>query len=79
LITLPLGNWYSRTREVRADRYALETTRNPQAFISAFERLANQNLAELEPEPWVEWLLYDHPSIGKRLEMGRAFQAAGAT
>ena len=33
--------------------------------------------AELEPEPWVEWLLYDHPSIGKRLEMGRAFQASG--
>jgi len=74
LITLPLGNWYSRWREVNADRYALETTRNPEAFISAFEKLANQNLAELEPEPWVEWLLYDHPSIGKRLAMGHAFQ-----
>lgn len=73
LITMPLGNWYSRVREVAADRYALETTRNPQAFISAFEKLANQNLAELEPEPWVEWLLYDHPSIGKRVAMGRQF------
>ncbi len=74
LITMPLGNGYSRWREVNADRYALETTRNPQAFIRAFEKLANQNLAELEPEPWVEWLLYDHPSIGKRLAMGRAFE-----
>lgn len=73
LVTMPLGNWYSRWREVNADRYALETTRNAGAFISAFEKLANQNLAELEPEPWVEWLLYDHPSIGKRVAMGRGF------
>ncbi|MBI4675324.1 MAG: M48 family metallopeptidase, partial [Chloroflexi bacterium] len=40
LATMPLGNWYSRWREVRADQYALETTRNPQAFIRAFEKLA---------------------------------------
>ena len=73
LVTMPLGNWYSRQREYAADRYALEMTRNPQAFISAFEKLANQNLAEVEPEPWVEWLLYDHPAIGKRVAMGRAF------
>lgn len=75
LITMPLGNWYSRQREMAADQYALETTRNPQAFIRAFEKLADQNLAELEPEPWVEWLLYDHPSIGRRLAVGRAFEA----
>jgi STE24 endopeptidase len=74
LVTMPLGNWYSRWREVNADRYALETTRNPEAFISAFEKLANQNLAEIEPEGWVVWLLYDHPPIGKRLEMGHSFQ-----
>lgn len=73
LITLPLGNWYSRRREMDADRYALQTTHNPQAFISAFEKLANQNLSEVEPEPWVEWLLYDHPSIGKRVAMGREY------
>ncbi len=73
LVTMPLGNWYSRQREYAADRYALETTRNAPAFISAFEKLANQNLAEVEPEPWVEWLLYDHPSIAKRLQMGRAY------
>lgn len=72
-LTMPLGNWYSRVRETNADRYALETTRNPQAFISAFEKLANQNLSELDPEPWVEWLLYDHPSVGKRVAMGKAY------
>lgn len=73
-LTLPLTNAYSRWREERADRYALETTRNPEAFISAFEKLANQNLAETEPEPWVEIWLSDHPSIARRVAMGNAFR-----
>lgn len=75
LITMPLGNAYSRWRETRADLYALETTRNPAAFTSAMEKLANQNLAELEPEAWVEWLLYDHPPIGKRLRLAQAYSS----
>ncbi len=76
LVTMPLGNAYSRWRETRADQYALETTHNAKAFIGAMEKLANQNLAELEPEPWVEFLLYDHPPIGKRLTMGRQFASS---
>ena len=73
LVTMPLGNAFSRWRESLADEYALESTRNAPAFIGAMEKLANQNLAELEPERWVEWLLYDHPPIGKRLRRGEEF------
>jgi STE24 endopeptidase len=51
LVTMPLGNAYSRWRERMADDYALQSTRNARAFIGAFEKLANQNLAEVEPEP----------------------------
>jgi STE24 endopeptidase len=76
LITMPLGNAYSRWREALADEYALETTGNAPAFIGAMEKLADQNLAELEPEPWVEALLYDHPPIGKRLKRGAEFMGA---
>lgn len=72
-ITMPLGNAYSRWRESLADDYALETTRNAAAFVGAMEKLANQNLAELEPEAWVEFLLYDHPPIGKRIKRGEQF------
>jgi STE24 endopeptidase len=75
-VTLPLGNAFSRWREGRADAYSLQATRNPAAFVGAMEKLANQNLAELEPEPWVEFLLYDHPPIGKRLERGKRFAAS---
>ena len=74
LITMPLGNAYSRWRERRADAYALEATRNPQAFAAAMTRLANQNLADVDPEPWVEFMLHSHPALSKRIQMAEEFQ-----
>ena len=73
LVTMPLSNGFSRWRERLADRYALQATRNGPAFASAMTRLANQNLAEVDPEPWVEWLLYSHPALSKRIEMAQTF------
>ena len=73
LVTMPLGNAWSRWRERLADRYALETTRNPQAFASAMTRLADQNLADADPPAWVEFLLHSHPSISKRVAMAQSF------
>jgi hypothetical protein len=35
-------------------------------------RLANQNLAELEPPRLIELVLYNHPSVGRRLAYARA-------
>jgi STE24 endopeptidase len=69
LATMPLGNAWSRSREVKADMYALKTTQKSEAFISAMTRLANQNLADAEPPAWVEFLLHSHPSIHKRVAM----------
>ena len=71
VVTLPLGNAFSRWRERKADRYALESTHKPEAFINAMTRLANQNLSEVDPEPWVEWLLYSHPATRKRIAMAK--------
>ncbi|MBC8507377.1 MAG: M48 family metallopeptidase [Anaerolineales bacterium] len=73
-VTMPLGNAWSRSRERMADTYALETTKQSSAFISAFTRLANQNLSDVDPEPWVEWLLHSHPAISKRIAMAREFE-----
>ena len=69
LITMPLTNAYSRWRERRADQYALEATGNGLAFAAALTRLANQNLAEADPEGWVEFLFYSHPALSKRIAM----------
>jgi STE24 endopeptidase len=76
LVTMPLTNAFSRWRERKADQYALETTHNPTAFASAMTRLANQNLAEVDPEPWVEFLLYSHPALEKRIRMAEEFGQA---
>ena len=75
LITMPLGNAFSRWRESKADAYALQATHNPQAFIAAMTRLANQNLGEIDPEPWEEFLLHSHPALGKRIKMAEAYKA----
>jgi STE24 endopeptidase len=73
LVTMPLNNAYSRWRERLADRYALKTTQQPQAFASAMTRLANQNLSDADPERWVEVLLHSHPAISRRVAMAQEF------
>src|SRR5581483_11903033 len=75
LIVMPVGNALSRAQEYQADEYALRTTHKVEAFKSAMTRLANQNLAEVEPSPLVEYLFHSHPSIRKRL--GHADEFAG--
>ncbi len=74
LVTMPIANSFSRRVERQADQYALQATGKPDAFISAMTRLANQNLGELNPGPIIEFLLYDHPAIGKRLKHAERFQ-----
>jgi STE24 endopeptidase len=67
LITMPIDNAISRWRENLADDYALQSTGKTEAFASAFTRLANQNLGEVDPEKWVVWLFYSHPPLGERI------------
>jgi STE24 endopeptidase len=69
LVTAPLGNMLSRTHEREADTYAVQTTGNKAAFISALRKLAAANLADPEPHPVVEFLFYSHPSIARRIAM----------
>lgn len=70
---LPLFNALSRLHERRADRYALEMTKNVPAFVSAMKRLGAQNLAEERPSPLVEFLFHSHPSISARIEAAQAW------
>jgi STE24 endopeptidase len=68
VLALPVTNGFSRRREAAADRFAVRATGNAAAWKAALSKLAEQNLAEVDPPPWVEWLLYSHPSIRHRLE-----------
>jgi STE24 endopeptidase len=73
LVVMPLVNAQSRSQERAADRYALATTRNVDAFVSAMKRLSQQNLAEEHPSQLVRWLFYSHPPIHERIAAARAF------
>lgn len=68
-----LSNAFSRWKERRADQFALEVTSKGEAFASALARLANQNLAEADPEGWVEFLFYSHPPLKKRIAMAKEY------
>ena len=79
LATMPLTNAYSRARERAADAYALTLTGNAPAFVTAMQRLANQNLAEMDPPRWVVLLFYSHPPLAERIQRGEAFAERYAT
>ena len=74
LLLLPVANALSRAHERRADRYALDLTGNPTAFISAMKRLAAQNLAEERPSLLVRLVFSTHPPTSARIEAARAWQ-----
>jgi STE24 endopeptidase len=73
LLTMPITNAFSRWRESLADDYALKATHKPLPFASAMTRIANQNLAEVDPERWVVLLLYSHPPLRSRIEKAQRF------
>lgn len=67
-LILPLQNGFSRWQENQADDYALEIFPSRDVFTSLMKKLGSQNLADVEPNPWLEFLLYDHPSIRNRIK-----------
>ena len=70
----PITNAYSRYREKKADRFAIETTGEPRAMVSGFKRLSDIDLAEVDPHKLIEIFFYDHPAPKKRIEMTERFK-----
>jgi STE24 endopeptidase len=74
-LMMPVLNGIIRTFvEHPADRYALQITRNPKAFIGAMEKLTRMNLGNPKPSALVKYLLYDHPPTGERIEFARRWK-----
>jgi STE24 endopeptidase len=67
LAAIPAANAFSRMIERRADRFAVDATRDPAAGARAFRRLRDQNLAEDQGPLWSEVLFSSHPSLGSRI------------
>lgn len=76
LVISPILNWWSRSLETRADRFALDLTRDPAAFAAAMARIGEQNLVELYPPRWSEVLLATHPALHRRIRLAQCWSAA---
>lgn len=69
LLVFPAQNSFSRILEKRADAFALQLTQKPAVFASALRKLTDQNLAELDPDPLIEFFMHSHPSLKKRIAL----------
>lgn len=78
LALVPVAHAVSRAQERRADRFALDTTGNPGAFVSAMRRLGANNLAEERPSALVELLFHSHPSVASRIAAATAWTSPAA-
>ena len=59
----------SRYNETAADRFAAETTRDPESMVSALKKLSVHNLSNLTPHPFYVFLNYSHPPVLQRIRM----------
>jgi STE24 endopeptidase len=67
ILLTPIGNIISRKYEYEADEYAVSSTHKLVEFIATLEKLNEQNLGDKDPNPFVEWFFYSHPSVKKRV------------
>jgi STE24 endopeptidase len=77
LVVSPLQNAVSSRMEEEADWTALNATRDPAAATGLFQRLARTSRADPSPPGWWQALTGDHPTIMRRIEMVKAFEARG--
>jgi Zn-dependent protease with chaperone function len=66
-ISDPISNTISRQAEKRADLYAVKLTKDPEAGITAFQKLTENSLTQVNPPFIVKFLRYDHPTMLERL------------
>ncbi len=77
LVATPVQNLVSRQVEERADLFALDLTRDAQAFIAMQRRLAQTNVSDPDPPaPW-QWFFGSHPTAAQRVAMAEDWLRLG--
>lgn len=67
VLLMPALNAYSRFNERQADLYCWKSVPSIVPYVSAMEKLNQQNLSESHPSRVVEILFHSHPPVGKRI------------
>ncbi len=65
-------NMLSRKNEYEADRFAVESFKQPETMVTALKKLSVHNLANLTPHPMYTFLNYSHPPLLARIRAIRA-------
>jgi STE24 endopeptidase len=68
-VSLPFQNAISRFWEKEADLEAMRLTEDPLTHITLKQNLALANLAEVDPHPFVKYIIYTHPSTMDRIKL----------
>jgi len=64
---------FSRMQEHQADLFGLEATHDPVAAASSFLKFGRLDLDEYNVHPFIEALLYSHPSLSRRIGTAREY------
>ena len=75
-LVLPAMNAYSRHVEGAADRAAINYTREPATAIDVEVELARSNIADLQPNGFIRWAFFTHPSTLERIQIALDWRAA---
>lgn len=67
-------SWLSRANEREADMFALDVTKDPDAFAEMIRSLSTDNLADLAPS-WWRRVTQTHPPSAERLAMARQWRS----
>ncbi len=63
---------FSRKHEFEADRYAADTTGDPESMVSVLKKLSADNLSNLTPHEFHVFLNYSHPPVLQRIRAIRS-------
>lgn len=75
-VAAPLFNSYSRLEESQADDFGLDASRQPDAAATTFLKLGEYR--DLEPDPIIEAIFFDHPSGKNRIRNAMDWKQAHA-
>ncbi|MCQ6274380.1 M48 family metallopeptidase [Bacillus sp. V3B] len=68
-LSSPISNSVSRYQETRADRYAIEITKDAEAGIKTFQELTRAGLSQVNPPFLVKIFRYGHPTMLERISI----------
>jgi len=65
---------YSRSIEHQADKFSLELTHLNEPMATAFRKMAEDSKRDPSPHPLMEYWLYSHPPIAKRIPFALSYK-----